>query len=209
MSAVSLAKKDKVDYVSEYFVNSPDKFFKSLHLFIGQWPKYLINSSSKVVVNSAKAFGNVVGAFDIKDFIENANALRNVLWKKTNDSLSIAIADVYYEAHFAAEFLVDSNIVSIAASTMQTSTILAGITLSYSFGMKSYENLSNYFRVSGFNNKNYHLANLVKSVSFLAMGIMLTYSTIYAATLPASYMLFASTTALLASFAIAYFDEKK
>jgi hypothetical protein len=213
--------KDKIDYVSDYFVNiAPDKLFKSLHLLIGEWPKYLMSSSSKVAANSAKAFGNVVGAFDIKDFFENANTLRNRILNKTNDSLSIAIADVYYEAHFAAEFLVNSNIISIATSTMQTSALLAGITLSYSFGMKSFENLSNYLRVNDikadskkdviFKNAslNYHLAKLVKSISFLAMGIMLTYSIIYAAILPVSYMLFASTTALVSSFTIAYFEGK-
>jgi hypothetical protein len=213
--------EDRLDYVSDYFVNkAPDKLFKTIHLLIGEWPKYLMSSTSKAIANSAKVFGNVVGAFDIKDFFENINNLRNRILNKTKDSVSVAAADVYYEAHFAAEFLVNSNIISIAASTMQTSALLAGITLSYSFGMKSIDNLSNYFKVADIkttNDKdlllknaslNYHLAKLVKSVSFLAMGIMLTYSAIYAAILPASYMLFASTAALISSFAIAYFEGK-
>ncbi|NGX55789.1 MAG: hypothetical protein K1060chlam5_00016 [Candidatus Anoxychlamydiales bacterium] len=206
---MSVSKPDSIDKVQNYFVNmQPANLFKSLHLLIGEWPKYLSSVNSRIISNSAKAFGNVINAFDLVDFFENVNILRNRLLNKTTDAITIAAADVYYEAHFALEFLINSNIATVAATTMQNSSIIAGITLAYSFGAKSIENLTEYQKEVNETKKNIALAKLVKTVALCAMGVLLAYSSIYSTIIPAPYMLILSTSALVSSLAKGYFEYK-
>ena len=202
----SYLSSEKIDWVKEFWVDKrPRDFFKSVNhiLFaLGEMFSYSNNHAMKTAI---KSFSNLSNGFNSLDLVENVNDLRNRLFGKNNKDLTVALSDVVNSSADTISWFSSSNIIKISAYASNILTGAVGVTLTYSFLRNTIDIMNTLATVKmGKYSRNIKEWELSKSIAYLAMGILVTFGSMYGFASLAPFIVLCSSITLISNAAIFY-----
>ncbi|NGX33410.1 MAG: hypothetical protein K1060chlam4_01475, partial [Candidatus Anoxychlamydiales bacterium] len=207
MSAPVSKKNDGIDIFIKYFSAAPRDLFRGLNnIFFGN--KHLIGRETKAIGKGLKNFSRAADIFSISDLFASMNTIRNHFnKKKIAKDIPMLVSDTANSVAETTAWLSGTGVLSLSAYASSLVTSMSGITLMISFSKRSYQSFSDLINLdmkAPMDERSILQFNLVKNISFFAMGVLLFTSGWFGFALNIAALTIASTSAIISSFAAFY-----
>ncbi|NGX44021.1 MAG: hypothetical protein K1060chlam3_00179 [Candidatus Anoxychlamydiales bacterium] len=205
---------DVIDIFIKYISDKPRDLFRGLNnIFFGN--KHLIGRETKAIGKGLKNFSRAADIFSIADLFASMNTIRNHFNKKKSaEDIPMLVSDTANSVAESTAWLSTTGILSLSAYASSWVTSMSGITLMISFSKRSYQSFSELKEINkkepeNVKQKKKAMFNLVKNISFFAMGVLLFTSGWFGFALNIAALTIVSTSAIISSFATFYLENKK
>ena len=206
------------DFWIKFAKEKPKVVFKSLKdiaFYTNKMPEHLIDPSTKVFLKTAmKPIGEASKLFSVIDVLSNVNNLRKKL-VSFNDgatsylyNLSITTLDTAASVSDLTSWMVATEVMQLAPTTMAWLPLISGTSLTYTFGTKIVKEIfiNDTSRLTQ-SQRNSRFYDLVKNVALFAIGLLLITASYIGFTTIAPYLAYLATTSLVCE-AFKYYHDK-
>ena len=208
---------DKTDFWSDYLINKrPRDFFKGINQII-YYPSHLLSlTKNSLISRTLSAFSGAYNAFNLLDFFENVNDLRNSFYrkdvKKGVKSLDEACVDVVGSFADSMYWISATKIFALTALASNIFSGINGSTLLYSCSKHFVRDVKALHTdkdiKSDENKKNIQLWKIAKDIAYLALGALMMAGAYLTTSVFVPYMVYTSSITVIANANIYYLQNQ-
>ncbi|MFA6118685.1 MAG: hypothetical protein WCT85_05555 [Parachlamydiales bacterium] len=210
-SIASTSQLDSIDLLTNYFTAAPRDLFKGFHHLIF-WNKQYTGRENHFSKTTLGAFSNVFEAFNLVDFVDNANKLRRYLLGKDIRDIkdaALLLSDTSGSFCDSVSWLsAMMGIISISSYATSWITSVSGSSLMFGFAVRSIEILGDLKNISRADERRVQFLMLVKNVALFAIGVLVFSCGWYSTALSSVKITLCSSAVLISSLAIHFIRSK-